>query len=182
MDQKCEEVKALYDKDYLEKDIVDELQLHRSQVTLMLHHWEQKHGEKLPDGRKRRATLARKQQKTPDYKAIAEEVKILWDDPTNLSVLEIARRLRTNDTMVWKALAWWHRSRGLPVPTAKDRQERIKLRAKAMFDAHIEIKDIAAALGYTPRGMTLMLKEVFARNGEVMLDRRARRHRCQKAG
>ena len=181
-DLKCEEVKALYDQDVLEKDIADQLGLHRSQVSMLLKHWEQKHGEKLPDGRKRRATLARKQRKTPVYKEIAEVAKDLWEDPTNLAVVEIARRLETTDTTVWKALAHWYRSHGLPAPTAKQRRERIMARAKAMFDELIEIKEIASALGYTTRGMKLLLKEVFARAGEEMPDCRARRHQCKKAG
>ena len=182
MDQKCEEVKALYDQDFLGKDIADQLHLHRSQVTMLLHHWEQKHGEKLPDGRQRRAGLARKQQKTPDYKAIADPVKALWDEPTNVSVLEIAHRLGTNDTMVMKALAWWHRSRGLPVPTAKERRQRTIARAKQMFKDNVEIKDIASALGYGARGMKLLLKEAFARDGETMVDGRSRRHQCRMMG
>jgi len=180
-DQKCEEFKELYDKDRLNKDIAGQLHLHRSQVSMLKKHWEEKHGQILPDGRVRRATLDRKQQKTPDYKSIADDVSTLWNDPAYLAVLEIARRLKTNDTMVWKALAHWHRSRGLPVPTAKDRRERIMIRAKAMFDADMEIKDIAAVLGYTARGMKLLLKEIFSRNGEAMPDGRARRHHCRKA-
>ncbi len=181
-DLECEEFKKLYDEDHLEKDIAEQLHLHRSQVTMLKKHWEQKHGQTLPDGRARRSGLVRKQQKVPDYKAIAEDVKALWDDPANLSVLEIARRLRTSDTMAWKALAWWHRSRGLPSPNAKDRRERIMARAKSMFDDNIEIKEISAVLGYKPRGMKLLLKKVFARDGEVMPDCRARRHQCKKAG
>jgi hypothetical protein len=181
-DQKCEEVKALYDQDVLGKDIADQLGLHRSQVSMLLKHWDQKHGQKLPDGRKRRATLARKQQKTPVYKDIADAAKDLWENPTNLAVVEVARRLETTDTTAWKALAHWYRTHGLPAPTAKQRRERIMARAKAMFDDLIEIKEIAAVLGYTTRGMKLLLKEVFARNGEVMPDCRARRHHCKKAG
>lgn len=181
-DQKCEEVKELYDKELLEKDIADQLDLHRSQVSMLLKHWAKKHGQTLPDGRKRRATIAQKQQKTPEYKAIADDVKAHWDDPTKPSVLEIARRMSTNDTMVWKALTWWHRRRGLPVPTAKDRRERIMLQAKQMFKDDIEIKDIASALGYSARGMKLLLKESFARDGETMVDGRSRRHHCRKAG
>ena len=181
-DQKCEEVKELYDTDFLEKDIGGQLGLHRSQVSMLLDYWEEKHGETLPDGRQRRATLPRKQQKTPLYREIADAVKVLWDDPAKLAVVEIARRLKTTDTTVWKALAYWHRSRGLPAPTSKQRRERIMARAKAMFEDNIEIKEIAAALGYTARGMKLVLKEVFARSGEAMPDCRARRHHCKKAG
>jgi hypothetical protein len=181
-DQKCEEFKELYDKDQLNKDIADQLHLHRSQVSMLKKHWEERHGQILPDGRKRRATLARKRQTTPVYKEIADAAKVLWDDPTNLAVVEIARRLETADTTVWKALAHWHRSRGLPAPTAKQRRERIVARAKTMFEDNIEIKEIAVVLGYTARGMKLLLKEVFARNGKVMPDCRARRHRCKKAG
>ncbi len=181
-DLKCEEVKELYDKGLLGKDIAEQLGLHRSQVSMLVKYWAEKHGETLPDGRQRRATLPGKQQKTPDYKAIAEAVRLLWDDSTNLSVLEIARRVGTSDTMVWKALAWWHRERGLPVPTAKERRERIIVRAKQMFRDDIEFKDIASALGYSERGIKPLLKEAFARDGETMPDGRTRPRDRRKAG
>jgi hypothetical protein len=180
-DQKCEEVKVLYDKDFLEKEIADQLHLHRSQVSMLLKHWEKKHGQKLPDGRKRRATLPRKQQNTPVYKAIADDAAVLWNDPANLAVQEIARRLSTSDTTAWKAIAYWHRNQGLPVPTAKQRRERTMARAKMMFVDNMEIKEIAKLLGYTARGMKLLLKEAFARSGELMPDGRAHRHRRKKA-
>jgi hypothetical protein len=51
-----------------------------------------------------------------------------------------------------------------------------------MFYDNIEIKEIAATLGYTARGMKLLLKEALARDGEAMPDCRARRHQCKKAG
>lgn len=181
-DEMCEKIKERYDAGLLSKDIAEECHLHRSQVSMLLDHWEKKHGQSLPDGRKRRATLAKKQQKVPDYKVMADKVKALWDDPANLSVLEIARRLGTNDTMVGKALAWWHRSRALPVPTAKDRRERTMLRAKQMYKDRIEIKEIAAALDYSARGMKLLLEEALARDGESMVDGRSRRRQCRKAG
>ena len=92
-DEMCEKVKDLYDKDLLGKEIAQELELHRSQVTMLLDHWSAKHGQELLDGRKRRGTLPRKPLATPRYKEIAEEAKALWEDPDNLSVLEIARRL-----------------------------------------------------------------------------------------
>lgn len=60
---------------------------------MLLDHWSAKHGQELLDGRKRRGTLPRKPLATPRYKEIAEEAKALWEDPDNLSVLEIARRL-----------------------------------------------------------------------------------------
>jgi hypothetical protein len=44
-DQKCEEVNELYDKGFLGKDIADQLRLHRSQVSMLLKHWTEKHGQ-----------------------------------------------------------------------------------------------------------------------------------------
>ena len=126
-------------------------------------------------------TLPQSQQKTPLYKTIADEAKALWDDPANLSIREIARRLGTTDATVGKAIAWWHRSRGFPVPTAKDRRARLEARAKALFDDHVEIKEIARTLGYTPRGMALLLKKIFARAGETKPDGRVNRSRQSKA-
>jgi len=124
-------------------------------------------------------TLPQSQQKTPLYKTIADEAKALWDDPANLSIREIARRLGTTDATVGKAIAWWHRSRGLPVPTVKDRRARLEARARALFDDHVEIKEIARILGYSTHGMQLLLKKIFARSGEVMPDGRTNRHQSK---
>lgn len=181
-DEMCEKVMILYRKDLLGKEIGEKLGLHRSQVTMLLQHWATKHGQELPNGHKRRAALLRKQTKTPKYQELADPAKALWDLPENLAVLEIGRRLRTNDTIVWKAIAFWHRVRGLPVPTAKDRRMRTMQRARQLYEEDVEIKDIAATLGYTPRGIKLLLKESFALTGEKMPDGRSRRHKCKKVG
>ena len=61
--------------------------------------------------------------------------------------------------------AHWHRERKIPVPTAKDRRERITTRGRRLFDDGWEIKVIADALGYTPRGMKLLLEKSFRAEG-----------------
>lgn len=68
------------------------------------------------------------------------------------------------------------------MPTAKDRRERIVLRAKQMFMDGTEIKWIASVLGYSARGMGLLLKKAFAEDGEEMPDGRSRRHRQEAGG
>ena len=181
-DEMTEKVKNKYDQHLLEIEIAKELDLNRNQVTKLLQYWSVKHGQAIPDGRKRRTTLTRKQRKTPMYLEIADEVAGRWNDPAKLSALEIANQFGKNDAMIWKALAYWHQIRGLPIPTAKDRRERIMLRARQMFESGVQIKDLAIRFGYTTRGMTLLLQESYARTGEKMPDGRVHRHQRKKAG
>ena len=103
----------------------------------------------------------------------------LWDE--GLAVIEIGRRHHCSDVTAWKAIAHWHRSRGLPIPTAKTRREQVVNRAKQLYDDGVEIKDIAAQLDYTPRGMKLLLKQRFEALGQEMPDGRSRRGNRAKA-
>jgi site-specific DNA recombinase len=146
-DEMAEKVKNKYDQNLLEQEIADELDINRNQVTELLQYWSVKHGQVLPDRRNRRTTLTRKQRKIPTYIEIAGKAAGLWNNPANFSVLEIAHRLVTSDTMIWKALAYWHRIRGLPIPTAKDRRERVMLRTRQLYENGVQIKDIAATFG-----------------------------------
>jgi site-specific DNA recombinase len=181
-DEMAEKVKVKYDQNLLKQEIADELDINRNQVTDLLQNWSAKHGQVLPDGRKRRTTLTRKQRRTPTYVEIANKAADLWNNPANLSALEIARQLDTSDTMFWKALAYWHRIRGLPIPTAKDRRERIMLRVRHFYEVEkVEIKQIATMFHYTPRGMKLLIQESYARTGEKMPDGRSHRQAHNKA-
>jgi len=116
---------------------------------------------------------------TPKYQESADEAQRLWNE--GLSAIEIGRRLGYSDVTAWKAIAHWHRIRGLPIPNAKTRRERIMNRAKQLYDAGREIKEIAAELGYTPRGTKLLLDRWFEVHGQEMPDGRSRRHSRRKA-
>lgn len=173
IDEQAEEAKKLWDQGLLNKEIAHRLHRLPSYITKLIHHWFSSRGLPVPDGRRRRKDLDRKQIATPAYKQIADDVIRLME--TDLSNLAIARELKTNDVTVAKAIAWWFRSRGLPVPTAADRRLKMLQRAKHMYDADMLIKDIAVELGYTARGLKLALEKYLAELGESMRDGRARR-------
>jgi len=174
-DEQAEEAKRLYDQDLMHMEIARRMGVHRNRVTQLLQHWCKMHGEELPDGRSRRSKLQKKQSVVPTYQAVSEPVKQMWDE--GLSVLEIGRRLDCSDTTAWRAIAHWHRVHDLPVPTAKDRRERLAKRARQFYDEGWEIKAIAARLGYTTRGMKYLLERSFEAEGQKMPDGRSRRFR-----
>lgn len=180
MDEQAEQAKRLYDDGLMHKEIARQLGCNRNRVTQVLKHWCQKHEQELPDGRTRRSTLQQKQSNVPIYQAIADQVKQMWDE--DQAVVEISRKLQCSDTTAWKALAHWHCVRGLSAPTAKDRRKRLMARARQLYDDDWEIKVIAAELGYTQRGMKLLLKRSFELEGREMTDGRSRRHGLRKVG
>lgn len=80
----------------------------------------------------------------------------------------------------WKAIADWHLDRNLPAPTAKDRRFHLMRRARQLYDEDgWNIKDIAAELGYSPRGMKLLIEKSYLAEGRTMPDGRARRHQSR---
>lgn len=169
-----EEAKKLYDQGYMNVEIAKILGWSKSQVTKILKFWFESRGLTMPDGRARRSTLPQKQSVVPQYQRIVEEAKRLWD--ANFAVVEIARRLDCCDMTVWKAIAEWHRVRGLPIPTAKDRRQRLMQRGRQLYEEGCQIKDIAAELGYSPRGMKLLIEQSYKAEGREMPDGRSRRH------
>lgn len=179
-DELAEQAKALYDDGRMAKEIARRMDCHRNRVAQLLKHWAEVHGEELPDGRARRATLSEKQSEVPLYKKIADEVTKLWLEQY-LAYCEIARRFECSDVTVAKAIAYWHRERKMPIPTAKDRRRHITKRGRRLFDDGWEIKAIADALGYTPRGMKLLLEQSFRAEGSQMPDGRSRSGHTSRA-
>jgi DNA invertase Pin-like site-specific DNA recombinase len=78
----------------------------------------------------------------PIHEQIADEVKNLWDE--GLKYTEIAKRIGWNRNLVAKAVAFWHESRGLPVPDGRrcvarlDRGPRL---AERIADSVMELVD-----------------------------------------
>jgi len=140
----------------------------------LIHYWFDSRGLERPiDGRQRRARLEDKQVATPLYKQLAEQaVQLVEAGHSNLA---IAKQLKTCDVTVAKAIAWWYRSRDLPVPKASDRRDQILARAKVMYEQGALLKDIATEFGYSPRGLKLALEAYFDKFGQVMPDGRSRR-------
>ncbi|HBO43084.1 MAG TPA: hypothetical protein DD670_03950, partial [Planctomycetaceae bacterium] len=169
-DAEAERAREFYDRGMLNKSIARELGCGTAQVVKLLDHAFEKRGEKRPDGRRRRWTVKPQQAATPLYTQLADPVKALWDE--GLSVLEIARRQDCSDATIWKALVHWHKSRGLAIPTARDRHEQLVNRVVGMYDLGMTIKDIAATLRFSTRSITLWMQQWHKDRGLEMPDGR----------
>ncbi|WP_197455615.1 recombinase family protein [Stieleria neptunia] len=171
--EQADTAKRFWDDGLLCKEIAVQMGLHRSRITKVLQYWHDQRGLPRPNNKTRRKRLENKQSELPFHKRIANEVIELVE--AGHSNLKIAGRLRTNDGNVAKAIQWWHETRGLPVPTAADRRRKKLNRAKRMLDEGMLIKDVAGALAYSPRGLTLTLEKDAENSGGVMGDGRTRR-------
>jgi hypothetical protein len=133
-DALAERVKALWDQDVEHKDIAVQMNLHRSQVTGLLKHWSELHGEKLLDGRTRRGERARKNLGPPRAREIADKVMELFDQ--GLLYEEICKQLGcTRDTLI-AAIKYWHESRGLPVPDGRERRKFLERKVSRPRNPH----------------------------------------------
>ena len=173
IDRQAEEAKALSDEGLLCKQIAKEMGKSRSYITVLIKHWFQSRGLPVPDGRRRRKQLPDKQENVPLYRQLADEAVQLADQ--GLPYLVIAGKLKTSDTIIGKAISWWHTSRNLPVPTADDRRKKTLSKAKELYEQGVLIKDMARDFNYSPRGLTLALRKFYAELGETMPDGRSRR-------
>ena len=173
IDEQAETAKRLWDEGLLYKDIASQMGCARCYVTKLIYHWFDSNNQPRPNGKKRRKTIENKQSATPLYKQIANEVHVLVESGN--SNLGIAKRLGTSDFNVAKSIAWWHKTRGLPVPTVADRRRKKLARAKSMYDSGMLLKDIAKELSYSPRGLKLALDKFVDEEHDQMIDGRTRR-------
>lgn len=173
IDEQSEIAKRLWDQGLLHVDIAKQMGCIPPYVTKLIQNWHDSRGLERPNNKSRRKLLEKKQTETPLYKTIANDVVGLMK--SGLSNLEISRRLKTNDFNVAKAIKWWHETRNLPVPNAKDRRQQKLARAQAMLDEGKLIKDIAKELGYSPRGLKLALEKDATNHGRIVPDGRQRR-------
>jgi hypothetical protein len=120
----ADRVKELYDAGLLIKAIAARLGISRNLVRAALACWGERQGAAVPDGRSRRATLRQKHLQPPPYQAIADQVKALYDE--GLLLGEMAARLGHDRATVAQAVAFWHTSRGLPVPDGRSRRKGLK--------------------------------------------------------
>ena len=173
IDAQADEAIKLWDEGLLNKQIAVQMGCNRSYVTKLIHHWFDSRNLPRPDGRQRRAQLDNKQVTMPAYKELSDEVVQLVE--AGKSNLAIAKQLKTSDVTVAKAIGWWYQSRDMKVPTAADRRLKKLQQAKELYDGGMLIKDIAAELDYTPRGLKLALDKYLKELGDGMSDGRARR-------
>jgi len=116
-------VKALYDRGMLIKAVATELGITRNLAAKALASWHQIRGLEVPDGRSRRSTLEKKHLEPPKYARIADEAIRLCE--AGLLMQEIGERLDCDRTTLTRAIAYWHESRGLPVPDGRTRRKTL---------------------------------------------------------
>lgn len=173
LDREADQVKELYDQGLLNLQIAARLGCARNHVTRLLRHWFESHGLPMPDGRMRRAGLPRKQSQAPLYEQLAELAKAAWDE--GLADVQIAARLGCSPPTAAAAVAFWHTSHGLEVPTHAARRAEL---VDGMHQQHTQgkqIREIAREVGLCSRTVTLLLRERFASLGQEMPDGRTRR-------
>jgi hypothetical protein len=173
VDEQMNEAKRLWDQGLLNKVIARRMNRSTAYITMLIQRWFESQGLPCPDGRKRRKEVANKQVEEPVYKQLSDEVVDLMEQ--GWSNLALARRFATSDATIAKAICWWFGSRGMAVPNGKDRRNKVLRRAKALLIEGRLMKDIAAEIGYSPRGLKLALESYCAEAGESLPDGRTRR-------
>lgn len=173
LDLEATRAKELHDRGLMSCQIAAELGCGRSCVTKLIKHWFMSRGLPVPDGRKRRATLAKKQTDPTLYEQLAEEAKIHWDE--GLADVQIAARLGCSPPTVVAAVAHWHTSRGMPVPSHVERQKALVDQMQSHYKQGLMIREIAQSVGMCSRSVTLLLRERFENLGRPMPDGRERR-------
>jgi DNA invertase Pin-like site-specific DNA recombinase len=172
-EEEVERAKQLYDRGLLNQQIAAALGCGRNWVTKLLHRWFAARGLAMPDGRKRRATLPRKQGSAARYEQLADEAKGLWDE--GLADVQIATRLGCSPPTVAAAVAHWHASRGLPAPSQAARRAALVDRMQGLYEEGRMIREIAREVKMCSRSVTLLLRERFASLGRSMPNGRQRR-------
>jgi orotate phosphoribosyltransferase-like protein len=168
-----ERAKALYDQGLMHRQIAAALGCGRNWVTRLLRHWFESRRMDVPDGRKRRSSLARKQVGAALYKQLSDAAKAMWDE--GLADVQIAERLGCSPPTVAAAVAHWHTVRGMAVPTHAERRAALVERMKGLYDQGRLVKEIAGEVGMSSRSVTLLLRERFQALGQPMADGRKRR-------
>ena len=118
----------------------------------------------------------------PPWAAVADAVKAAFDAGTDYRGIAVA--VGCPYPWVAKALAWWHRQRGLAVPdgrTLKARLDRPTLAAsladaaKELWDADLPMGEIAGRLGCDRDTVTAAVRHWFEARSLAVPDGRARR-------
>jgi hypothetical protein len=116
----ADQVKTLFDRGLSYADMAAELGCHRNMVMKALRHWHTQRGLPALDGRNHRKRLA----KPNLVQELADKAKELFDQ--NLLLQEIAEKLQCCKDTVTQAIAYWFRSRGLPVPDGRTRRKSLE--------------------------------------------------------
>jgi len=133
-EQFADRVHELAEQGMLITAIGEKLGIERHQVTDALQIWHERRGLSAPvDGRIRRAEMPQKLLKPPVFQAIAEEVKLLYDQ--GFLIEDIATKVgRIKDT-VRSALKFWFSSRGEEMPDGRNRRKTLERKQRRSGDS-----------------------------------------------
>jgi site-specific DNA recombinase len=171
----ADRAKELYDQNLLSAQIAARMGCARNHVTKLLQFWHESRGLVMLDGRKRRATLAKKQTGTPLHEALADEAKSLWDE--ELADVQIAERLGCSPPTAVAAVEHWFRSHGQSMPSHEDRRRYVMDRMVRLYEEGKPLRAIAVEVGMCSRSVTLLLRERLQQDGRIMQDGRNRRRK-----
>jgi site-specific DNA recombinase len=116
-------VKELIDRGKLLKEIAEELGITRNLAAKALARWYEGRGMAKPDGRARLASLGREPLEPPRHVLITDTVMRMYGE--GLLLHEIASRVGCDRATVAKAIANWHRLRGLATPDGRTRRKEL---------------------------------------------------------
>ncbi len=172
-DALAETAKRYYDQGLLNKAIAQQMGIWPSQVTKLLKHWCQLHGQSLPDARTRRASLPRKTMEVRRYEQIADQAVELMH--RGYSDAKIGRMFDCSDFVAAKAIRHWHQLRNLPTPTRKQRREALARRAQQLLATQAPMKAIAKELGCSMPTLRRLLEIAHRLDGQTRPDGRSRK-------
>jgi DNA invertase Pin-like site-specific DNA recombinase len=121
--------------------------------------------------------------KRPVHEQISDDVKAMWD--TGLKYTEIAEKVGWSRNIVARSLAYWHDSRGLPVPDGRRHVSRLKKgprlaeriadRVMVLVGQQLPLKDIAAKLKTSRNRITEAIRIWHEKRGIPVPDGRTLR-------
>jgi DNA invertase Pin-like site-specific DNA recombinase len=179
-EDEAERAKQLYDQGLLHSQIAEALHCGRNWVTKLLRRWFESRGLPVPDGRRRRATLPKKQVGPTLYQRLADGAKALWDE--GQSDVQIAARLGCSPPTAAAVVSHWYTSRGLKAPSHAERRAALVDRMQVLYAQGLKIREIARSVGTCSRTVTLLLRERFESLGQAMPDSRTRQAALGREG
>ncbi len=114
---------ALYHEGKMNAEIAKTLGCSRGRVGKLIMRAANARGETVEDGRTRRSKLSKKHLEPPIYQQIADQAVALWNESA-LLIDEIAAELKVDRNTITHAVAYWHKTRDLPIPDGRTRRKR----------------------------------------------------------
>lgn len=120
--------KQLFDQGLLNVEIAEQLGVAKSSVTKLIKNWHTRHELPVPNGSIRRFQLARSQRIKHLYQSISDRVMEMYHEGRLLA--EIADEMDVDCNTITSSIAYWHQSRGLPIPDGRTRRKKLTRKSR----------------------------------------------------